>query len=95
MFPLGAARKVVADEQRAAEALRVQQAQATERLAALDRLLVQSAIDAYMSPEREGDLFSMSSRDINEALRKQALFDLTNTSKSQHFVQLVKEAISE
>ncbi len=77
---LGAARKVVADEQRAAEALRVQQAQATERLAALDRLLVQSAIDAYMSPEREGDLFSMSSRDINEALRKQALFDLTNTS---------------
>jgi LAS superfamily LD-carboxypeptidase LdcB len=77
---LEAARKVVADEQRAAETLRAQQVQATERLAALDRLLVQSAVDAYMRPEREGDLFSMSSKDINEALRKQALFDLTNTT---------------
>lgn len=77
---LDAARKVVAAEERAAEDLRTRQVEATAAIARLDQLLVQAAVDAYMNPEREGDLFSMSSSDINEALRKQALFDLTNTS---------------
>lgn len=76
---LEAAQKSVATEERAAENLRKLQQVATGKLAQLDRILIDSAIDAYMRPPFEGDLFSMSSSDINEALRKQALFDLTNT----------------
>ncbi len=76
---LEAAQKSVATEERAAENLRKLQQVATGKLAQLDRILIDSAIDAYMRPPFEGDLFSMSSNDINEALRKQALFDLTNT----------------
>lgn len=76
---LEAAQKTVAAEERAAEGLRVQVQAATDRLALLDRVLIDSVVDAYMKPPFEGDLFSMSSGDINEALRKQALFDLTNT----------------
>ena len=75
---LEAAQKSVATEERAAENLRKLQQVATDNLAQLDRILIDSAIDAYMRPPFEGNLFSMSSNDINEALRKQALFDLTN-----------------
>jgi LAS superfamily LD-carboxypeptidase LdcB len=77
---LEAAQRTVATEEQAAEALRVQEQAATDKLADLDRILVNSAVDAYMRPPFEGDLFSMSSSDINEALRKQALFDLTSNS---------------
>ena len=76
---LEAAQRTVDSETKAAEALRVQEAAATEKMAALDKLLVDNAIDAYMSPDFAFDLFSMSSNNINEAVRKQALFDLTNT----------------
>lgn len=76
---LEAAQHTVDTETKAAEALRTQEDAATAKLAALDKLLVENAIDAYMSPTFKGDLFSMLSSNINEAVRKQALFDLTNT----------------
>lgn len=76
---LEAAQRTVDAETKAAEQLRTQVDAATTKLGKLDQQLVDSVIDAYMKPPFEGDLFSMSSSDINEALRKQALFDLTTT----------------
>lgn len=76
---LEAAQRTVDAETKAAEQLRAQVDAATEKLRRLDQQLVDSVVDEYMKPPFEGDLFSMSSNDINEALRKQALFDLTTT----------------
>jgi LAS superfamily LD-carboxypeptidase LdcB len=88
---LEAAQQTVDAETAAAEALRAQEQAATDRVAALDKLVIENAIDAYMSPTSTGDLFSMSSNNINEAVRKQALYDLTNT-KTRDAADQIKAA---
>lgn len=91
---LEAAQRNVDAETKAAEQLRAQVDAATARMAKLDQQLVDSVVDEYMKPPFEGDLFSMSSSDINEALRKQALFDLT-TTKNRDAADEVKSARAE
>ena len=77
---LEAAQNIVTAEEKAAEDLRRKQQDASDQLAQLDKILLNSAVDAYMGQQSESDLFSFSSSNINEAVRKQALFDLTSTN---------------
>jgi LAS superfamily LD-carboxypeptidase LdcB len=60
--------------------IQARQAETEQQLAAMEALVKEVAVEAYAKPPIEDDLLTLDSTDLNEAVRKQALLGIVNTS---------------